>query len=115
MKKRRILDAKFQLDMNEVDNTEVLIKKFEPMVSQLSAQELKVLNKLIVSRLQTMHKAGTLMAIAQFRIGERVCFNDSNGIVINGIIVRLNHKSITVRVGLNEDWKVSPQLLRKID
>lgn len=99
--------------MSEIDNTNAIIRKFEPMLQGLSKQELTILNQMVVERIRLMHKAGALVSMSKFNIGDRVSWDGKDGIIRTGIILRLNHKTASVKIGNNETWNVSPQLLRK--
>lgn len=99
--------------MPEVDNTHAIIRKFEPLLKELSEHELIILNKMVVERIRLMHKAGALISMSKLNIGDRVSWDGSDGIVRTGIIIRLNNKTASVKTGAEEYWKVSPQLLRK--
>jgi hypothetical protein len=99
--------------MAEVDNTQSIMRKFDPVIKDLSMHELIVLNKMVVERIRIMQKAGTLMSMSQFNVGDRVSWNGSDGIVRSGIIIRINHKTASLDIGNKSYWTVSPQLLRK--
>lgn len=97
--------------MNPIDNTEATIRKFEPMLNELNLPELQILNRMVVQRIRFYQKAKTLTAMSRFHVGDRVSWDGSDGIVRTGIITRLNQKTASVKVGYEEYWKVSPQLL----
>ncbi len=99
--------------MSELDNTESIVRKFEPIISGLSYHELSILNRMAVHRMHTIHKAGTLVSMSNFNIGDRVSWDGSDGIKRTGIIIRLNHKTASVKIGNEGYWNISPQLLRK--
>jgi hypothetical protein len=99
--------------MSHPDNTQALIRKFAPLLEDLNYQELTVLNKLVVERIRLLHKAGALMSMTQFHVGDRVSWNGKDGITRTGVIFRLNQKSISVRTGNEGYWNVSPHFLRK--
>ena len=99
--------------MSEVDNTNLIIRKFEPLIKDMSMHELGILNKMVVDRIRLMRKAGALISMAQFNIGDRVSWNGSDGVVRTGIIMRLNHKTASVNIGNKAYWNVPPQLLRR--
>jgi hypothetical protein len=101
------------MTMPEIDNTQAIINKFEPLLKGLSNHELSILNKMVVERIRLMHRAGSLVSMSQFTIGDRVSWSGSDGIMRTGIIIRLNHKTASVKIGNEGYWKVSPQLLRK--
>jgi hypothetical protein len=99
--------------MSGIDNTQATMRKFDPVIKDLSMHELIVLKKMVVERIRIMQKAGTLMSMSQFHVGDRVLWNASDGIVRTGIILRINHKTVSVDIGNKSYWNVSPQLLRK--
>jgi hypothetical protein len=99
--------------MSEFDNTHIIMQKFEPLLKELSGRELVVLNKMVIERLRLMHKAESLLHMTKFNIGDRVLWTGSDGTVHSGIIIRLNNKTASVKIGDEGYWKVSPELLRK--
>ncbi len=99
--------------MNNIDNTASIIREFEPLIEKLSFDELRILNTMVVERMRLIHKAGALVSMSQFNIGERVAWDGSDGLVHVGIIIRMNRKTVSVRTGDKQYWNVSPQLLRK--
>ncbi len=99
--------------MDKLDNTPSIIRKFEPILTGLTRHELLVLNKMVVERLRLMDKAESLLSLTKFNVGDAVAWDGSDGKVHSGIIIRLNNKTASIKVGTNEHWKVSPQLLRK--
>ena len=99
--------------MSEVDNTNAILRKFKPLLQNMTMPELTILNKMVVDRIRIIHKAGALMSMSKFNVGDRVSWDGSDGVVRIGNIMRLNHKTASVRIGSDEYWNVSPQLLRK--
>ncbi len=99
--------------MSNIDNTQALIRKLEPLLKDLSYHELTVLNKLVLERIRLVHKANTLISMSQFHVGDRVSWDGNDGIVRTGVIFRLNQKTVSVRTGNEGYWNVSPQFLRK--
>lgn len=101
--------------MSGIDNTNAIIRKFEPLLEGLSNNELTILNQMVVARLRLMQKAGALISISKFNVGNRVSWNGRDGTVRVGVIIRLNQKTASITTGNKEYWNVSPQLLRKED
>ncbi len=97
----------------EPDNANAIMRKFEPMLKGLSYYELTILNKMVVDKIRLVQKAGALVSMSQFNVGDRVSWDGSDGIVRTGIIIRLNQKTISVKTGEHSHWNVSPQLLKK--
>lgn len=100
--------------MSEIDNTQAIMRKFEPILKDLSEHELVILNRMIVERLRLMHKATSLLHLTKFNIGDRVSWDGSDGVIRTGVIIRLNNRTASVKTGDEGYWKVSPQLLRRI-
>ncbi len=99
--------------MSEVDNTNAILRKFEPVLHGLTIQELSILNKMVVERMRLIQKAGAIVSMSKFNISDRVSWDGSDGVTHIGIIIRLNHKTASVKTDHNGYWNVSPQLLRK--
>ena len=98
---------------SDLDNTNSIIRKFEPMLKGLSYLELTVLNKMVVNRIRLLYKAGTLVSMSQFDLGDRVSWDASDGIRRTGIVTRLNQNTLSVKTTDHGHWNVSPQLLTK--
>lgn len=99
--------------MSELDNTEAIVRKFEPVVTGLSLHELTVLNRMVVERIRTIQKAGAIMYMSKFNVGDRVFWDGKDGERRSGIIMRLNHKTASVKTSEDGYWKVSPHFLNK--
>lgn len=83
-------------------------------INNLNEKQLHSLHQIIVQRIKLMHNASAMYAMKDFNILDRVYFNH-NGKRIEGIITRLNQKTITVTTAEGGGWKVSPGLLTKIE
>ena len=88
-------------------------KKLDSLIAGLTLEELYTLNRLVVDRIRLMQKAGTLVAMSQFRIGDRVSWYSNDGQKHSGEIFRINHKTVSVGIPGHGYWNVSPQLLQK--
>lgn len=77
-------------------------------------QMLKNLNRLIVGKLNSLRDQKNLVAKNMFRIGDEVTFTTQNRGTFTGKVEKINPKTIKVRVGEFETWKVSPAMLRKM-
>lgn len=82
-------------------------------LSKLSEMELVELNHQIVERLRLMRQVRRYEQMAAIDPGERVSFTTDSGQIISGIVVRFNHKTVTVRTEDGLSWRVSPSLLSK--
>ena len=99
--------------MSDIDDTQLLIQQFEPLLKGLNYHQLSVLNRLIIERMRLIQKAGTLVSMAQFQVGDRVSWDGKDGSVKTGIIFRINQKTVSIRTRDEGHWNVSPQLLYK--
>jgi hypothetical protein len=80
---------------------------------QLTEDQLVQLHAVIVERLRLFRSAKHLRAMSEFNLGDMVSF-EYNGQKIMGTITRLNQKSVSLITLDGKPWKVSPQLLSKI-
>jgi hypothetical protein len=87
--------------------------KIEAFIKELSEEELRYLNRLIVERLKLIDQAKSTRAMGRFNIGESVEFPDREGRIKSGRIVRLNKKTVTIITDDGEQWNVSPGLLKE--
>ena len=80
---------------------------------QLNEEQLVQLHAIIVERLRLFRSAKHLRAMADFNLGDMVSF-EYNGQKILGTITKLNQKSVSIVTLDGKPWKVSPQLLAKV-
>jgi hypothetical protein len=99
--------------MHEADNTNAIIRKFEPLLAGLSLYELTVLNKMAVDRIGLMQQANALLHMSKFNAGDQVSWNGKDGVARSGVIIRLNLKTVSIKMADGGQWNVSPHLLRK--
>jgi len=83
-------------------------------LSGLSIEELIALNHEIMARIESLHQAQSYKSMAKLRVGDRVAFTPSTGQTIQGRILRLNKKTVSICTDDNQHWKVSPTLLTKV-
>jgi hypothetical protein len=88
-------------------------EKLGQLIEGLKLRELMILNRIVVERIRLMQKATTLVALSQFRVGDRVSWISKDGNRFVGEIIRINHKTVSIRVSEGGYWNVSPQLLQK--
>jgi hypothetical protein len=96
-----------------MDKYEDVRRKVLPLTEGLKLPELLEFNRLTVERIRLMQKAGTLVAMSQYRIGDRVSWISKDGNRYVGEIIRINHKTASIKVSEGGYWNVSPQLLQK--
>jgi hypothetical protein len=82
-------------------------------IDHLSEAELLDLNHRIVERLRLIHQVRAHKAMLEFRIGDRVTFENQAGLPVLGILTRYNKKSVTVVTDDGHRWNVSPNFLRQ--
>lgn len=83
-------------------------------IKRLGEDDLLFLNQLIVERLKLISQARSTSQMAAFGIGDLVSFRSPNGHIIEGIVQRLNKKTVSVDTGDGHRWNVAPSLLRLI-
>ena len=50
----------------------------------------------------------------EFRIGERVWFENDLGLRVDAMVVRYNRKSVSLITDEAQQWRVVPRFLRKV-
>ena len=83
-------------------------------IKGLDEEDLRFLNGLIVERLKLISQAHATMDMATFAKGDRVRFYTREGELVEGIVLRLNKKTISVVAGEDAQWNVSPGYLELI-
>ena len=83
-------------------------------IKQLDEADLRYLNALIVERLKLIHQAKTTALMSRFSAGDRVGFTARDGSYRQGLVTRLNQKTVSVLGDDRRQWKVSPALLELI-
>lgn len=90
-------------------------RKFLELVAQidtLKESEMLILLNHLTDRLKQHHQQLTRQAMNQFRPGDLVQFRSKTGEIVNGVVTRINQKSITLHTKEGVRWNVSPQLLK---
>jgi hypothetical protein len=86
--------------------------RIESFIKELSEEELRYLNRLIVERLKLITQEKSTRSLSRFNLGELVKFSDNDGRLKTGRIVRLNKKTASVLTSDGQHWNVSPGLLQ---
>ncbi len=89
------------------------LAKFEQGIHTLSMNDLSRLNKMVVEQIRHLRRLDNLNSISQFIKGDLVKWIANDGTVNQGMVIRLNQKSVTVKCEHQLLWKISPQLLHK--
>lgn len=91
-----------------------LPKQITNLIESLNEDQLHTLYRVVAERLNLIHKARALVAMRNFYILDRVSFSH-NGKRYEGVVTRLNQKTITVTLDDDTRWGISPGNLKKID
>ena len=83
-------------------------------IKRLGEDDLLFLNQLIVERLKLISQARSTSQMAAFGIGHLVSFRSPDGHNVEGVVQRLNKKTVSVDTGDGHRWNVAPGLLRLI-
>lgn len=84
-------------------------------LNDFTVEELSTLNRRVVDRIRGIRSINTQMQMYQFHKGERVQFKPYGKDWIQGMVTRLNQKTVTVITDCGQQWKVHPSLLEKLD
>lgn len=83
-------------------------------IKRLNEDDLLFLNRLIVERLNLISQAKSTSLMARFTQGDRVVFQAPDGQMLEGIVLRLNKKTVSVATDDGHQWNVAPGLLRLV-
>jgi hypothetical protein len=83
-------------------------------IKRLGEDDLLFLNRLIIERLKLISQARSTTLMASFTVGDRVGFQAPDGRAIEGIVQRLNKKTVSVATDDGHQWNVAPGLLRLV-
>lgn len=82
-------------------------------IDSLNHEDLHALYHAVVERLNLLNKARAILAMKDLEIMDRVFFVDE-GKRIEGVISRLNQRTVSVITDDKTRWTVSPNLVTKI-
>ena len=83
-------------------------------IKRLDEEDLLFLNRLIVERLNLISQARATTLMTSFTKGDRVGFQAPDGRALEGMVLRLNKKTISIATDDGHRWNVAPGLLRLI-
>ena len=83
-------------------------------IKRLSKEHLLFINRLIVERLKLISLARATTLMTSFTRGDRVGFQAPDGRMLEGMVPRLNNKTISVATDDGHQWSVAPALLRPV-
>ncbi len=84
-------------------------------IDRLNEAELIDLNHRVVARLKFLQQMRAHGHMLDFSIGQRVMFQPDGHPLLSGIIAKYNRKTVTVIADNGQQWRVSPQFLRRIE
>lgn len=84
-------------------------------IKRLNEEDLLFLNQLIVERLKLISQARSTSHMARFTKGDRVAFHTQDGREMEGVVLRLNKKTVSVVTYDGYKWNVSPSLLELVE
>jgi hypothetical protein len=82
-------------------------------IDLMNLDELVKLNEYIVKRIRLISDTKTMKKVQGFDLLEKVFFIDDRGNRINGRVIRLNKRTITIKADNGMEWRVSPDFLQK--
>lgn len=83
-------------------------------IRNMKEEDLRFLNARIVERLKLIAQARSTVEMARFSVGQRVSFPDHDGQTLEGAILRLNKKTVSIVTDGGQRWNVSPALVRHL-
>ena len=83
-------------------------------IKQLNEEDLLFLNRLIVERLKLIAQARATSQMAKFTKGDRVGFPGPEGRILEGTVIRLNKKTVSISTDDGYRWNVPPRLLHLV-
>jgi hypothetical protein len=96
---------------------DILIKNrtnIESFIKELSEDELVYLNKLVVERIRYLRQVETVNQMAMFNLGDMVEFQDNRSTMLQGRVIEINKKTLTVLIDGRKQWNIHPGFLKLI-
>ncbi len=91
------------------------INHAEEVVNNLEMLDLRILNKIVVDRINHLLKTNNDKALSRFNVGNKVTFRTKHGEQKTGTVIRVNQKTVSIAIeGYDGWWNVSPQALEHI-
>jgi hypothetical protein len=82
-------------------------------LTKYTEAELLELHRRIAERVRDLRQAATYHALAKFSVSDRVFFDAQDGRRIEGTIIRVSKKTVTVHTDDHHHWRVSPSFLKR--
>lgn len=83
---------------------------FERMISHLDVEDLMMLNHIIVDRIKLVRAERKAQSMAAFEVGDAVYFFNKQEERIDGTVLRLNKKTLSLVTEDGQRWNVAPEL-----
>lgn len=83
-------------------------------IKRLNEEDLRFLNRMIVERLKLISQTRATTLMTSFTKGDRVGFQAPNGRIVEGTVLCLNKKTVSVATDDGHQWNVAPGLLHLI-
>ena len=81
-------------------------------IDLMDMDELMKLYKYVVKRIRFISDTKVMEKIQDFELLEKVYFFDDRGNRIDGTVIRLNKKTVTIKTDNGMEWRVSPHFLK---
>ena len=95
------------MEKNDIGND---VKSF---INLMDLDELIKLNKYVVKRIRLISDTRVMEKVQDFELLENVYFFDEGGNRVDGTIIRLNKKTVTIKTESGMEWRVSPNFLKR--
>jgi len=86
-----------------------------PELEKMSDEQLELFHLAIIDVMQRRIEQRNYKELSRFSVGDKVYFVPHDGKKVTGTIIRLNKKTASIHSDDHRDWKVSPQLLKKLN
>jgi hypothetical protein len=83
-------------------------------IKGMGEDDLLFLNQQIIERLKLISQAKSTVLMAAFTVGDHVSFQAPDGEEKQGVVLRLNKKTISVDTKDGHRWNVAPGLLQLV-
>ena len=80
-------------------------------IAGLGEDDLRFVNRLVVDRLKLLAQARSTALLADFHVGQRVCFTTPEGRTLTARVERLNKKTASLVTDDGDRWNVAPAFL----
>lgn len=80
-------------------------------IKRLNEEDLLFLNHMILERLKLISQVRATTLMTSFTKGDRVGFQTTDGRTIEGVVLRLNKKTVSIITNVGQRWNVHPSVL----